>query len=463
MLKSTLSLSLTASRPMNRRSILAKISGWSRLGKQHSSLNLPERLKKIIRDQQERSEILISGIQVMIVSILGLLYAVSPKTFSGDVTFAPVPWALGAYLVFSLFRCWLAILRKLPDWMLYLSAVLDIALLMGLIWSFHLQYDQPPSFYLKVPTLLYVFIFICIRALHFDPRFVIATGASAVVGWALMVIYVLFDNPANPMITRDYIVYMTSNSVLIGAEFDKIVSIIMVTGVLALALHRARNLLIEAVIEGGAARDLSRFVPQEVANQVTRSEEGATTGKGELNQTTILFTDIEGFTSISESLPPEDLIAALNQYFSLVAKPIEANGGVISQFQGDAVLATFNAPKPDPNHASNAVRAALEIQRALAGQTFGAGAQFNTRIGINSGLVVGGLVGSGDRVGYTVHGDNVNLTARLEQLNKDYGTRIIISESTYNQINPNEYEFRGLGDVLVRGKKKSIGIYTIDV
>ncbi len=439
-----------------------QISDWSLLGKPRSNFNLPERLKKIIRDQQERSEILISSIQVMIVSILGLLYAVSPKTFSDDVTFAPVPWALGAYLVFSLLRFLLAILRNLPDWMLYLSAVLDIALLMGLIWSFHLQYEQPPSFYLKVPTLLYVFIFIGIRALHFDPRFVIATGASAVIGWALMVLFVLIDNPTDSMITQDYIEYMTSNRILIGAEFDKIVSIIMVTGVLALAIHRARNLLIEAVIEGSAARDLSRFVPEEVANQVTRSEEGSATGRGELNQATILFTDIEGFTSISESLPPEDLIAALNQYFSLIAKPIEANGGVISQFQGDAVLATFNAPKPDPNHASNAVKAALEIQRALEGQTFGQGATFNTRIGINSGLVVGGLVGSGDRVGYTVHGDTVNLTARLEQLNKNYGTRIIISENTYKLIDSNEYEFRGLGDVVVRGKKEPIGIYTID-
>lgn len=448
---------------MIRKSTSIEISDWSLLGKPPSNFNLPERLKKTIRDQQERSEILISSIQVMIVSILGLLYAVSPKTFSDDVTFVPVPWALGAYLAFSLFRFWLAILRKLPDWMLYLSAVLDIALLMGLIWSFHLQYEQPPSFYLKVPTLLYVFIFIGIRALHFDPRFVIATGASAAVGWALMVLFVLVDNPANSMITRDYIEYMTSNSVLIGAEFDKIVSIIMVTGVLALALHRARNLLIEAVIEGSAARDLSRFVPQEVANQVTRSEEGATTGKGEVNQTTILFTDIEGFTSISESLPPEDLIAALNQYFSLIAKPIEANGGVISQFQGDAVLATFNAPKPDPNHASNAIEAALEIQQALKGQTFGHNLPFNTRIGINTGLVVGGLVGSGDRVGYTVHGDNVNLTARLEQLNKEYGTRIMISENTYNLVEAGKFAFRGLGNVVVRGKKEPIGIYTIDV
>lgn len=448
---------------MTRKLKATEISNWSLLGKSRNHLNLPERLKKTIRDQQERSEILISSIQIMIVSILGLLYIVSPKTFSDEVTFAPVPWALGVYLVFSLIRLGLAILHKLPDWMLYLSAVVDITLLMGLIWSFHLQYQQPSSFYLKVPTLLYVFVFIGIRALRFDPRFVIATGISATVGWALMVVFVLTDDPANTVITRDYIEYMTSNSILIGAEFDKIVSIIMVTGVLALALHRARNLLIEAVIEGSAARDLSRFVPEEVASQVIRSEEGATTGKGELNQTTILFTDIEGFTSISESLPPEDLITALNQYFSLIAKPIEANGGVISQFQGDAVLATFNAPKPDPNHASNAVKAALEIQQALEGQTFGEGTPFNTRIGINSGLVVGGLVGSGDRVGYTVHGDNVNLTARLEQLNKDYGTRIIISENTYHLIEPDQYAFRGLGDVVVRGKKEPIGIYTIDI
>jgi len=432
------------------------------LSKLDNNFNLPERLKKKIRDQQDRSEVLISYIQVLIVSILGLLYAVSPKTFSGDITFAPVPWVLGAYLIFSLLRCRLAVSRRLPDWMLYLSATLDIVLLMGLIWSFHVQYEQPPSFYLKVPTLLYVFVFICIRALHFDPRFVIATGASATVGWTLMVIFVLFDNPADSMITRDYVVYMTSNSVLIGAEFDKIVSIVMVTAVLAMALHRARNLLIESVIEGSAARDLSRFVPKEIANQVTRSEEGATTGKGELSQATILFTDIEGFTSISESLPPEDLITALNQYFSLISAPIEANGGVISQFQGDAVLATFNAPKSDPNHASNAVKAALDIQYLLEGKTFGSGASFNTRIGINSGLVVGGLVGSGDRVSYTVHGGDVNLTARLEQLNKDYGTKIIISENTYKLIDAKEYNFRGLGDVMLRGKKEPMGIYTID-
>jgi adenylate cyclase len=423
---------------------------------------LPERLKRAIRDQQERSEVLISFIQLLVVSIFGLLYAISPKTFSDDVSFAPVPWVLSAYMIFSLIRMTLALKRRLPDWMLYLSAVADITLLMGLIWSFHVQYEQPASFYLKVPTLLYVFIFIAIRALHFDPRFVIATGISAVGGWTLMVLYVLFSDPVDPMITRDYVEYMTSNSILIGAEFDKIITILIVTGVLALALHRARSLLVESVIEGSAARDLSRFVPQQVAQQVTRSEEGATTGKGEVNETTILFTDIESFTTISETLEPEQLIEALNQYFTLIAQPIDEYGGVISQFQGDAVLATFNVPRADPDHAANAIRAALKIQQVLEGKLFGNGVPFNTRIGINTGRVVGGLVGSGDRVGYTVHGDNVNLTARLEQLNKDYGTRIIVSEQTRSLLKPDEFEFRELGNVSVRGRQEPVRIYTID-
>jgi len=124
----------------------------------------------------------------MIVTVFALLYAIAPKTFSQDADFAPVPWVLSLYLVFSLIRLGLAINRKLPDWMLYLSSVVDIILLLGLIWSFHLQYEQPPSFYLKSPTLLYLFIFIAIRALHFDPRFVISTGVSAAIGWTMMVI-----------------------------------------------------------------------------------------------------------------------------------------------------------------------------------------------------------------------------------------------------------------------------------
>ena len=160
-------------------------------GREHV-LDLPKRVIVRVRQQQEASEVLIGWIQFGVVSVFGVLYMLAPKTFSEEAAFAPVPWALGAYLVFTLTRLHLAQIRRLPEWFLHLSVVLDMALLLGLIWSFHLQYEQPSSFYLKAPTLLYVFIFIALRALRFEVRYVVLAGAVAAIGWLIMVAYVIW-------------------------------------------------------------------------------------------------------------------------------------------------------------------------------------------------------------------------------------------------------------------------------
>ena len=421
---------------------------------------LPDRVRAAIQRQQALSEVIIGWIQLGVVVTFSILYTLAPKTFSEDATFEPVPWVLACYLAFTLLRLVLAHSRILPNWYLYVSVVIDMALLMVLIWSFHLQYEQPPSFYLKAPTLLYVFIFIALRALRFEARFVIAAGVTAAIGWLLMVWYVISNDSME--ITRDYVKYMTSNSVLLGAEFDKVITILMVTIILAIALYRARNLLIESVVESTTAKDLSRFVPSEIVKQVQTSADGVTAGQGELKQTTILFGDLEGFTSLSEELSPTDLINTLNEYFTAVVEPIERHGGVVTQFQGDAILASFNQPKADNDHAANAIRAAIDIQKILNTKTFGGGLRLRSRIGINSGVVVGGLVGTQDRLGYTVHGDDVNLAARLEQLNKDYGTSIIVSASTRELAGPDRFPFKKIGEVQVRGRRSDTTIYTID-
>ena len=421
---------------------------------------LPARVRAAIESQQARSEVIIGWIQLGVVVTFGVLYTIAPKTFGEDAAFAPVPWALACYFAFTVLRIVLAHRGSLPDWLLYVSVIIDMLLLMGLIWSFHLQYQQPPSFYLKVPTLLYVFIFIALRALRFEARFVIAAGVTAAVGWLFMVWYVITSDSME--VTRDYVQYMTSNRVLLGAEFDKIITILLVTMILGVALYRARNLLIESVIESMTAKDLSRFVPSEIVKQVQSSADGIAVGQGELKQTTMLFADLEGFTSLSERLSPTDLIKTLNEYFAAVVEPIERFGGSVTQFQGDAILASFNQPRPDDDHAANAVRAAVEIQRILGGQTFGDGLRLRSRIGINSGIVVGGLVGTRDRLGYTVHGDDVNLAARLEQLNKDYGTSILVSESTRNLAGAAMFPFQKIGEVQVRGRHSDTTIYTVD-
>lgn len=427
-----------------------------------SNQMLPARVREVIKREQDWSEILIGWIQLGVVLTFAVLYYLSPKPAGANPMITAEPWVLGGYVLFTLIRLGLAYQRRLPNWLLYLSVVMDMALLLILIWTFHLKYNQPASFYLKVPTLLYVFIFIALRALRFEVRYVLIAGGVAAVGWLLMVWYVISVDPANPMITRSYIEYMTSNSVLLGAEFDKVISILMVTAILAVAIARSRRLLVESVVESSTAKELSKFVPHEVARQAKAGEEHMRAGQGEVREATVLFTDIEGFTTISESMSPTELIATLNEYFSVVTEPIINHGGVINQFQGDAILATFNLPERLPGHAAQAVRAALAMQAALRDRRFGDGLVLRSRVGINSGEIVGGLVGSGDRLGYTVHGDDVNLAARLEQLNKEYGTRIIVSQRTCELAGQSAFRFKQLGTTKVRGRETPVVIYTVD-
>ena len=201
-----------------------------------------------------------------------------------------------------------------------------------------------------------------------------------------------------------------------------------------------------------------KYVPEDVAAAIVA-------GKGSLEpiQTTatVLYSDLEAFTSIVEDMPPEKVVRMLNEYFPAVIEPIERHGGVVNQFQGDAMLVTFNVPVEDPRHADEAVSAAREIQQAVTGRKF-AGMSLRTRIGINTGTVVAGNVGSGDRINYTVHGDAVNLAARLEQLNKDYGTHVLVSGSTVALLT-GTYALESIGEVEIRGKFKPVEIFKLAV
>jgi len=431
------------------------------------STSIPPRILNYIQQRQDASEIVIGWVQLAVVVLFGTLFIFSPKGSTG-VEWEPVPWALAIYLVFTLARLLLAYRGSLPPWILLVSIVVDMSLLMALIWSFHLHYDQPPSFYLKVPTLLYVFVFITLRALRFEVRYVIAAGVVAVLGWSFNVGYAVmksFDGSDQPMmITRDYVQYMTSNSIMIGAELDKIISIIVVTAILVFVVARARVTLIRAFVEQTAALELSRFVPSELVQTITTSEQSLTAGQTERSEATILFIDIEGFTGIGETMEPEQLVSTLNEYFAAVCAPIRALDGVITQFQGDAILASFNLPTRNPDHATNAVRAGREILKILETQKFHNGLTLRSRIGITSGSVVGGLVGTDDRVGYTVHGDVVNLAARLEQKNKELGTRILVSAATAKLVREstmNFDEFVSAGDLEIRGHRGKVEAFTL--
>lgn len=201
----------------------------------------------------------------------------------------------------------------------------------------------------------------------------------------------------------------------------------------------------------------SRFVPESVVDTVLK-DRGVVHPQS--REATILFTDIAGFSTICEQLQPEQIITMLNEYFTTMAEPIHQYGGVITQFQGDAMLVSFNLPVEDPDHAANAVRAAQALQQMDVAHRFLSGITLNTRVGISTGHVVGGTVGDADRLGYTVHGDEVNLAARLEQLNKEYGTRVLVSGRTV-ELAGDEFEFRKIDQVTVRGRETPVTVYEL--
>ena len=138
----------------------------------------------------------------------------------------------------------LAYRRALPEWLLYVSVVVDMALLLGLIYFLHYKYAQTAVFNLKAPALLYVFLFIALRALRFEARFVIFAGLTAAAGWLALIFYALSGRGGPPNETTDFVEYMTSNAFLIQAEVEKLLAILLTTAVLAIAISRARHLLV---------------------------------------------------------------------------------------------------------------------------------------------------------------------------------------------------------------------------
>lgn len=440
---------------------LAQLRAYLTHASEHEQ-QLPGRIQAALTLHQANSERLVGWVQLFVVLTFTLLYLISPKTFTAEAEFAPVPWVLGAYFLFTLLNIYISHKRLSPDWLTYLSIAVDMGLIYLLIWSFHLQYMQPPSFYLKAPTLLYVFIFIALRTLRFEVKFILFSGAAAILGWVAMILYVLLANPDNTTITKDYIEYLTSNSMLLGAEFDKIISMLIVTLVLAVAIHRGKRLLINSIIESRMAEDLSHFVPEQVLENLTLSDEAPRAGQARCYQATVMFIDIANFTSLSEKLQPGELVSTLNQYFSALETILERHGGTINQFQGDAILASFAAQHDNFNSAECAIKAAAAIQQCIDLQRFGEQQiQFHARIGINTGEVVGGMMGSAHRLIYTVHGDAVNLAARLEQLNKQLGSQILISSETRHACRDGLFQFESRGETQVRGRNAVTQLYTL--
>jgi adenylate cyclase len=205
----------------------------------------------------------------------------------------------------------------------------------------------------------------------------------------------------------------------------------------------------------------SQYLSPTVIEELIAHPERLTLG-GERRELTIFFSDVQGFTTISEALSPEDLTALLNEYLTAMVDIIQEEGGTIDKFEGDAIIAFWNAPLSQDDHAVRGVRAALRCQAKLAEMRPGIRARIGKdmfmRVGMNTGQAVVGNMGSKTRFDYTMLGDQVNLSARLEGINKQFGTYFMISGATVEKIG-GAFPVRELSRVAVVGRREPVTVF----
>ena len=239
----------------------------------------------------------------------------------------------------------------------------------------------------------------------------------------------------------------------------------LTAGTVALFFGTAYQYFVEGREKRKVSRLFGRYVSRDVYAQLMENPDLAELG-GRRREMTVLFSDIRGFTSVTERGDPEALVGQLNEYFSRMVAIVFRHHGTVDKFVGDMVMALFAAPLDDPAHAEHAAAAAVDMVRELGDLNREWAArgmpQLDIGVGINSGDMIAGNIGSSSIMSYTVIGDNVNLGSRLESLNKEYKTRIIISDATRSRLT-GAYDIRPLGEVVVKGKSKAVAIFEIKV
>jgi adenylate cyclase len=210
-------------------------------------------------------------------------------------------------------------------------------------------------------------------------------------------------------------------------------------------------------------RSFGRFVPKDVVERLLAAGGTATLG-GERRELSILFSDIIGFTAMSEELPPEHVMVHVSRYFDVLSKAIHQHEGVIDKFIGDAIKAIWNAPTPDPDHARHACAALLACMEAndrLDRERRADGAPaLSSRFGLHRGEAIAGNVGAADRMQYTALGATVNLAARLESLNKHYGTRNLVSAAVRERAGEG-FVFRSVAIVMPAGTSRPTEVFEL--
>ena len=379
--------------------------------------------------------------------------------------------ALSVFAALGLAHYSLIATRFDRPWVKYVFVTLDIFIISALVATqpiYKSAVDLPLMFIYRLSIFPFYFVVLGITALSFSSGLVLWAGLAGALGWMGAFLYRASgvegllswsQIPPNPTAVEVMSIVLDPNYGGFSARVQEVVLLAVVALLIAVVMWRARDTLkrqLEAERDRAAVSGIfGRFVPQSVVDAMIA-------GDGTLDpverEATVLFADIAGFTKMTERAGPARTLEILNVYFDEVTRIISEHNGIVTQFHGDAVLATFNVPVPDAEHASNAFKAARMMLACVSEHEF-AGERIQIRIGINTGPLVAGNVGGGGRQGYSVYGDTVNVAARLEALCKEYDTSLLLTAVTAEAL-PHE-TLVAKGDIAIRGHKEPVTVFSI--
>ncbi len=424
------------------------------------------RLEEAFRREQIAGLVLALKGRLMVIAVLAVWIAATRPSPLVYYTLA----AVAGFALLGSLQLWLIRRPGAPLWIPYVFAAIDVVLLTVavVVFSAPTIADLPTPIAYRFHTFLYFFLLVAAAAFAYSPGLVLWTGLFGALCWGAGAVWVWATQPtltfADIPESRDQGAFLAVflDPIFFG-QATRVAEVLMLCGVaalLAVVMTRARRVVFHQARADRERRRIAetfgRYLPEAVARAII--DDGRILAP-EQREATVLFTDIAGFTRLVEGMEPAAVVEMLNAYFDAVAEVIGRHGGVITQFQGDAVLATYNLPLADPGHAGAAVRSALDLVALVDGRTF-AGMHLQTRIGINTGVMIAGNVGSAGRLNYTVHGDAVNLAARLEVLNKTYETRVLVGERTV-ALAGNGFAWQPVGALSVRGRSDPLTAFTV--
>jgi adenylate cyclase len=303
-------------------------------------------------------------------------------------------------------------------------------------------YDQwSPQLNYRLPNFLYFGVFLASMALSYSPTLVIFAGAASIVAWSTGFLWVVSLPESLPTTSRSQLDsglspqviignFLNPNAVSVTTWYNQLVFLALVTGILALAVWRSRRLVYRRAAAEAERAALSRyFSPNLVRELSTRSPELA---RPAVQPVAVLFADMVGFTTISERLAPDALVALLREFHGRLVQVAFAHGGTIDKYIGDAIMVHFGTPRPqqnDPIQALACAGAMLDEIRRWSAERIGRGElPIEIGVGVHYGEVLVGNIGDARRLEYTVLGDTVNVASRLERMTREAGVPLIVSE-----------------------------------